>query len=81
MSVRDREAKFIKLMERRVNNVLHQLKLVENLANKQNYTYSNEDANKALTAISKRVDRVKEVFARPEINYEKRFTLRGGDDD
>ena len=27
------------------------------------------------------MDRVKEVFARPEINYEARFTLRGGDDD
>ena len=42
----EREGKFKKLAEKRVNNAIKQLKLVGILSNKNNYTYTDEQAKR-----------------------------------
>ena len=41
---KDKRAKFIELGEKRVANVIKSLRLIGNLADKNNYHYTNEDA-------------------------------------
>ena len=40
---KDKRAKFIELGEKRVANVIKSLRLIGNLADKNNYHYTNED--------------------------------------
>ena len=47
----ERESKFKKLAENRVNNAIKQIRLVGNLANKSNYTYNEEQAKKTILTL------------------------------
>ncbi len=49
-------------MEKRTNKVLHQLRLIENLSDKRNYSFNIDDANKALGAIEKKLNQVKKTY-------------------
>ncbi len=59
---RDREKKFKQLAEKRVSRVLKDLKLISNLSNRSNYEYSDQDANKIITAIENEFKMVKMQF-------------------
>ena len=80
MSVKHREEKFIKLIETRTNKVLNNLRLIQNLANKSNYTYDVADAKKALLAIKVKIRQVERTFSIYE-DHPVEFKLRGGYDD
>ncbi len=43
---KDKRAKFIELGEKRVANTIKSIRLIGNLADKSNYTYSEEDVSK-----------------------------------
>lgn len=49
--MRDKREKFIQLAERRVSRLLRDLRLVGNLGNKNNYSYTSEDVRKIFSAI------------------------------
>ena len=59
---RTKSQKFRELAEKRVNKVLTGLRLIENLSNKNNYAYTNEEVNKMIREIETGVRNVKARF-------------------
>lgn len=68
------EKKFLfnKLAVRRVNVLLHQMKLIANLSNRANYEYTDDQYKKIFVALRSRLDKCEKEFA-----FKKRepFTL------
>ncbi len=59
---RSRE-KFIELAEKRVVKTIKDLRLIGNLANRNNYEYTQDDADKILTALEKEIKGVRLKFS------------------
>jgi hypothetical protein len=76
MGIKEREAKFITLAEKRVNKAIHQLRLVKNLANKSNYSYTDKDASLIVKALMQEVASVKETFKSVSSKSAEDFKLR-----
>ena len=72
---RDKAAKFIELANKRVNNVLKDIRLISNLANRQNYEYTEEQAKKIVKALQQEVDLLKQSFLATEENNNNIFKL------
>ena len=62
MSETERREKFVRLAERRVANVIKQIRLIGNLSNKGNYSYNSKDADKIASAINREVRAMKARF-------------------
>jgi len=62
MSETERRAKFVHLAERRVANAIKQIRLIGNLSNKGNYSYTPKDAEKIVSALSREVRALKARF-------------------
>ena len=58
----DRSQKFKRLANTRVNNALRHLKLIGNLANKQNYDFNKEDSDKIIIALEGELKSLKSKF-------------------
>tara|TARA_Y100000591_G_C21343417_1_gene455924 strand:+ start:249 stop:470 length:222 start_codon:yes stop_codon:yes gene_type:complete len=71
----ERESKFKKLAEKRVNSAIKQLKLVGNLSNKSNYTYTDEQAKKIINALSLELNELKMRFKINQKKQSKGFTV------
>lgn len=54
--------KFVELAEKRVTRVLKDLRLVGNLANRNNYTYSEQDAEKILAVLEAEIKVLRRKF-------------------
>lgn len=72
---RDKSAKFIELANKRVNRAIKDIKLVANLANKQNYEYSEDQARKIVKALQHEVDLVKQSFMTGDEDSQVLFKL------
>ena len=59
---KEREDKFVELAEKRVKNALNALRLIKNLANKSNYTYTDKDGAKISRVLMQEVLSVREAF-------------------
>lgn len=59
---RDKRAKFVELTQKRVTKTIAHIRLVGNLANRNNYEFDDEDARKIIRALQKEVDAVKAKF-------------------
>lgn len=55
-------AKFIELAEKRVSRAIKDIRLVGNLSNKSNYSYTQEEARKIVKALRDEVDALKVRF-------------------
>ena len=66
--------KFIRLAEKRMQNTLHQIDLLANLSNKQQYSYTEEDVSKMLKALKEAVSNVEHSFKRNGVV--RKFSLR-----
>ena len=71
----DRRNKFVDLAEKRVNKAIAQIKLVGNLSNRTNYSYTEEDVRKIHKALKKALDEMKARFDSKGGNEEKNFKL------
>lgn len=71
---RVKAAKFIELAEARVGNTLKRLGHVSNLANRNTYVYTQEQAQKIVKALRDAVDRVEMAFE-PRGEKSDLFTL------
>ena len=74
----DREAdreKFVKLAEKRVTSTLKDIKLIGNLTNRSNYSYTSSDADKIYKALKKAIDEMKIRFESSGANAEDVFKL------
>lgn len=71
----DRRKKFVELAEKRVNRAIRDIRLVGNLSNKSNYSYTDQDVKKVLSALRSAVDDTKARFDRNTDGNGGRFKL------
>jgi ABC-type Fe3+-hydroxamate transport system substrate-binding protein len=62
MATRDKSSKFIELANKRVNRAIKDLQLVANLANRQNYEFTDDQAKKIVKALQQELDAVRQSF-------------------
>lgn len=62
MSENERRQKFVQLAERRVGNAIKQIRLIGNLSNKGNYSYTPKDAEKIFSALNRELRAMKARF-------------------
>ncbi|HDL00965.1 MAG TPA: hypothetical protein ENH23_01870, partial [candidate division Zixibacteria bacterium] len=67
--------KFIELAEKRVNRALKAIKLIGNLSNRSNYSYSNTDTDKIHKALKKGLDEMKARFDSKGASADESFRL------
>lgn len=67
--------KFVDLAEKRVTKALKDIRLIGNLSNRSNYTYTEEDVRKIHLALKKAVEDMKGRFDRKGSEDEDVFTL------
>ncbi|MFW5427444.1 MAG: hypothetical protein ACKE8G_01600 [Methylophagaceae bacterium] len=67
------EDKFIRLAEKRVNNVIKSIRLIGNLSNRTNYSYSDKDIDSIFNALNKELKecqgRFKQSSSRKNLNF------------
>ncbi|MDF1813017.1 MAG: hypothetical protein P1V20_12410 [Verrucomicrobiales bacterium] len=71
----DRREKFVDLAEKRVNKAIEQIKLIGNLSNRSNYTYTDDDVTKIYRALKKGLDEMKSRFDSKGKETNDRFKL------
>ena len=60
--VDDKKERFVRIAERRTNNILEQLRLLGNCSNKNNYSYTEEDVKNIFSVIEAELKEVKMKF-------------------
>ncbi|PSH68593.1 hypothetical protein CU102_12580 [Phyllobacterium brassicacearum] len=60
--MRDKRKKFVELAEARVNRAIKDVRLIGNLANKNSYDYTDDDARKIFRALQKEIEAAKARF-------------------
>ncbi len=58
----EKEIRFKRVASRRVKEILHKMRLLKNCANKSNYFYNDEQANKIINTIESEWKQVKAEF-------------------
>ena len=71
--------KFIELANKRVNKTIKEIQLIGNLANKQNYEYTDQQAKQIIKALQQELDDVKYSFSSKMISNKKVFVLDGSE--
>jgi hypothetical protein len=70
-----KQEKFKRLAEKRVNELLDKFRLVGNLADKRNYSYSEDQARQIVRAIEEEIKTLRSKFLSAE-NNEKNFSFK-----
>ena len=73
--MKNREKKFIELAEKRMNRLIKQIRLVGNLANKSNYSYSDSQANKIIKTLNDEFSEVRQKFRNNKNSKSTKFKL------
>lgn len=71
----DKHQKFVELAEKRVNRAIDDLRLVGNLSNRHNYSFTDEEAQKIIAALEAEVKLLKKRFSADNVDARPRFTL------
>jgi hypothetical protein len=71
-----KQDRFLRVAERRTNNVLYRLRVLSNCANRHTYEYSDEDVRKIFDAIDKELKIARSKF---ETSGKPRFSFRDED--
>jgi hypothetical protein len=67
--------RFVRLAEKRVTRLIKDIRLVGNLSNKSNYSYTQDDANKILKAIESELKTLRHRFENGSTPNEIGFKL------
>jgi ABC-type Fe3+-hydroxamate transport system substrate-binding protein len=67
--------KFLELANKRVNKTIKDIQLIGNLANKQNYDYTEQQAKQIIKALQQELDEVKQSFINTNTSTKKTFAL------
>jgi hypothetical protein len=67
--------KFVELAVKRVNRTIKDIRLIGNLSNKTNYSYTDEDVKKILKALRTEVESLKSRFDASGGDSEQAFKL------
>ena len=73
--VETKHERFIRLAENRTNGIIDALKVLGNLANKNNYAYTKNDTDKMFKAIEKALAETRSKFCTTDIKEKTRFTF------
>ena len=72
----DKSSRFQRLAERRVTEVVKKMRLVGNLANKHNYTYTEDHVKQILEALETEIRFVKARFRQETSTQNQGFSFR-----
>ncbi len=72
----DKASRFERLAQRRVTEVLRKMRLIGNLANKRNYTYTDEHVKQIIDALESELRQVKAKFRNETTAQEQVFSFR-----
>lgn len=72
----DKESRFERLAERRVTETIKKMRLVGNLANRHNYSYSDEQVKQILEALDGELRNVKARFRQETSVLTHRFSFK-----
>ena len=75
MSIDERRDKFVKLAESRTNNAIKQIKLIGNLSNRGNYSYTEKDVDKIYNALQKEIKLMRSRYDNGESDNKPAFKL------
>ena len=75
--MRDKRKKFVDLAEARVNRAIKDIRLIGNLANRNAYEYTEDDAKQIVRAIQKELDAAKSRFSGDSSGKDTEFRLGG----
>jgi len=75
MSERDKAEKFRELATKRVNRAIKDLRLIGNLANQNNYAYTDDQVSKIVSALNAEVRTLKRRFEEEGNSDEPAFSL------
>ena len=67
--------KFVGLAEKRVSKTLKDIKLIGNLSNRSNYSYTDQDVTKIYKALKKALDQMKAKFDSKGVGEDEIFKL------
>lgn len=67
--------KFVELAEKRVTRAIKDIRLIGNLSNKSNYSYTDEDVRKIIKALEAEIRKLKLRFERQGASDEIDFKL------
>jgi len=74
--MKDKEQDFVRLAEKRVRNAIRSIRLVRNLSNKSNYSYTDRDANRISRALQDEVRGLRQAFRTGGKKVKNEFKLR-----
>lgn len=75
-AIDDKAARFQRLAERRVTETIRKLRLVGNLANRHNYTYTDEHVKQILDALEAEVRQVRSRFRQESASQTPGFSFK-----
>lgn len=75
MSTLDKREKFIALAEKRVTRAIKDIRLVGNLANRNNYSYTDQDGAKICSALESEIKSLRAKFSSDENKPSTTFKL------
>lgn len=73
--MKDKHARFVTLAEKRVPRAIREIRLVGNLANVHNYGYSQDEAQRIVSALEQEVRLLKARFASSLVKRNPTFKL------
>lgn len=73
--MKDKRERFVTLAEKRVPRAIRELRLIGNLANTHNYTYTREDAERIVSALEQEMKLLKGQFAAGILKSQPTFKL------
>lgn len=71
----DKRAKFVRLAESRVVKTIKDIRLIGNLSNKNNYSYTEKDIAKIISALEHEIKSLKSKFSADEEKDKPTFRL------
>jgi hypothetical protein len=73
--MKTKRERFVALAEKRVPRAIRELRLIGNLANTHNYTYSNDEAQRIVAALEQEIKLLKHRFSSGVLKGEPIFKL------
>lgn len=73
--MKDKRERFVSLAERRVPRAIHELRLIGNLANTNNYTYTQDEVHRIVSVLEQELKLLKGRFAAGVLKGQPTFKL------
>lgn len=73
--MKSRREKFVELAEKRVTRTIKSLRLIGNLGNRSNYSFTDEDVKKIMNVLENELKNVRRRFESTEKNEDISFKL------